>query len=293
MSGVLSLAASLAATSISLIGAAPAPAQDLSNLPLGDDRTSDEPRKGYVMSCMQYGQGGGPEGPPGAFRAGPWLDEQANRWDATKKIAVQGSNAVNGTFRVTLGNSTRSLSGNGLPTNHNVGTFPVAQDDPAYEYDRNPNRIQANDIRMSVPSNPKRNSDATCIGGEVGVMTSGVRLFNAFDAGGRDAVAHEIQDACDGHPQRTGQYHYHSLSRCLKDSSNGHSKLMGWAFDGFGIYGPRGEKGVTLTSSKLDACHGHTHTITWNGKRRRMYHYHATADFPYTVSCFRGTPVRG
>ena len=290
MTTFLSLAASLAVTTLSLVGAPDAHAHQLSRLPLGDSRTSDTPQKGYVMSCMDYS---GRAGAPGAFRAGPWLDEQAMRWDATRKIAVQGSNPVDGTFSVSIRSGTRSLSGNGLPKSHNVGTFPVQQDDPAYQYDRNPNRIAANPLSEDLPANPRRNAEATCIGGEVGVMTSGVRLFNAFDIGGRDAVAHEIQDACDGHPQRTGQYHYHSLSRCLEDNASGHSKLMGWAYDGFGIYGPRGENGATMTTATLDACHGHTHAITWNGKRKRMYHYHATADFPYTVSCFRGTPVRG
>lgn len=304
----LSLAASLAASSISLLGgAAGAQAQDLTNLPLGDERSSDTPRKGWVMRCMGGAgggpggggppaggpPGGGPGGAPGAFRAGPWLDEAAKRWDATKKIAVRGANDVDGTFAVSLRSGTRRLSGKGLPTTHAVGTFPVATDDPAYEYDRNPNTIRATPIAMQLPAAPVRNDEATCVGGEVGVMISGVALFDAFDAGGRDAVAHEIQDACDGHPQREGKYHYHSVSRCLGDSKTGHSKLLGWAFDGFGIYGPRGQNGATLTSAKLDACHGHTHAITWNGRRRTMFHYHATADFPYTVSCFRGTPVRG
>jgi hypothetical protein len=34
-----------------------------------------------------------------------------------------------------------------------------------------------------------------------------------------------------------------------------------------------------------------TDTITWNGKKVRMYHYVFTWQFPYTVSCFRGTPA--
>ncbi|MBI5052160.1 MAG: hypothetical protein HZB52_02705, partial [Chloroflexi bacterium] len=41
-----------------------------------------------------------------------------------------------------------------------------------------------------------------------------------------------------------------------------------------------------------DVCHGHTHEIEWDGKTVEMYHYHATAEFPYTVSCFRGSAVR-
>ena len=59
-----------------------------------------------------------------------------------------------------------------------------------------------------------------------------------------------------------------------------------------GLYGPRGDGGKLLASADLDLCHGTTDTITWNGKQVRMYHYVLTADFPYSVSCFRGTPVR-
>ena len=36
---------------------------------------------------------------------------------------------------------------------------------------------------------------------------------------------------------------------------------------------------------------GRTSEITWHGNRTTMYHYVATADFPYLVSCYRGTPV--
>ena len=54
-------------------------------------------------------------------------------------------------------------------------------------------------------------------------------LFSALDAAGRDAVAHEVHDGCQGHPQITGTYHYHSVTACLEDKrlANGHSDLVG------------------------------------------------------------------
>ncbi|MFN8462757.1 MAG: YHYH protein [Anaerolineales bacterium] len=115
-------------------------------------------------------------------------------------------------------------------------------------------------------------------------------IFNAFDAAGRDAGAHEVQDSCDGHPQQSGFYHYHNLSDCFQDTATGHSALMGYAFDGFGIFGYYGEDGSELTNADLDECHGHTHVIEWDGQVE-MYHYHATHEFPYTVGCFKGTPT--
>ena len=46
-----------------------------------------------------------------------------------------------------------------------------------------------------------------------------------------------------------------------------------------------------LTDADLDKCHGHTHEIDWDGQKVVMYHYHATWEVPYTVGCYRGTPV--
>jgi hypothetical protein len=115
-------------------------------------------------------------------------------------------------------------------------------------------------------------------------------MFNAFDAQGLDAGANEVQDNCDGHPQQQGVYHYHSLSDCSADTSTGHSALMGYAFDGFGIYGYYDEDGTEIINADLDECHGHVGVIEWDGQMVEMYHYHATREFPYTVGCFKGTP---
>ena len=259
-------------------------AVDVQRLPLGDGRYLTRARKGYVYSCITRFGGGG------AFVQGPWIDAAARRWDATRKIAVAGSVAWASRFSTRLGTRKRRLSGNGLPP-HRTGVFPIRPSDPAYAYDRNPNSIRSYTLRASLPRNPKLRSRRSCVGGTIGVMRNGVPLYSAFDAGGRDAVATEVQDACGGHPQVTGQYHYHSLTSCLRDRRRSHSRLLGWALDGFGIYGLRGKGGALLSTSKLDACHGHTHRISWNGGRRRMYHYHATLDFPYVVSCYRGRAI--
>ena len=129
--------------------------------------------------------------------------------------------------------------------------------------------------------------------GAIGVLTSGVVLYNAVDAAGRDAVAHEIQDSCGGHPDSGKVYHYHSVPPCVGDSGSGHSSLVGYALDGFGIYGYRGQSGETLTNADLDECHGHTHEVEWDGQVVIMYHYHATYEYPYTIGCYRGTASRG
>lgn len=46
-----------------------------------------------------------------------------------------------------------------------------------------------------------------------------------------------------------------------------------------------------LKAQDLDRCQGHTHDLDWDGKAQDMYHYHATWEYPYTISCFRGSIV--
>jgi phosphopentomutase len=127
--------------------------------------------------------------------------------------------------------------------------------------------------------------------GVIGYMTDGAALFNALDAAGRDAVAHEIQDTCDGHPEMSGSYHYHGLSSCLA-KTEGNNQLLGYALDGFGIFGNKDESGNVITSDDLDECHGTTSNIVWDGKTMNMYHYVLTNDYPYSIGCFKGTPIR-
>jgi hypothetical protein len=252
-------------------------------LPLGDGKTSTAPRKGYVFSC----QTSFPANAPGAFRAGPWIDEDAKTWTPSEKIAVQGSVPHESQFDAGVVEDEQRLFGNGLPKTP-TGVFPIAAGDPAYQYDRNPNAIQGYQLQVVLPSKPAPAAEPSCVGGTIGVSVLGVPIYSAFDAGGRDAVAREVQDSCDGHPQRTGQYHFHGLSRCLATANLGFDPgLFGWALDGYGIYAEEG-----VTADDLDACHGRTSEIIWQGQRVSMYHYVATADFPYLVGCFHGTPIR-
>lgn len=184
--------------------------------------------------------------------------------------------------------STRSIITNDLPA-HTSGIFPVSSGDPAYSYDRNPNTIKAQSLSYNLEANPIYGAPQ-CVGGEVGVMLTGVALFNGFDAGGRDAGAWEVQDSCDGHPQNKGEYHYHTLSRCITDV--GVRTVIGFALDGFPITGPKVGADSILTTGDLDECHGITSEIVLDGKTMTSYHYVMTQDFPYSVSCFRSTPIK-
>lgn len=254
---------------------------DLTRLELGNGKASTSPQAGYVYSCMQFNN-------VGNTANGSWFNSDGT-WDATKKLTVDGAVLWPHSFTISVQGDQRVFTSNDLP-NHVTGIYPISPNDDAYQFDRNPGSIQEQSVTLSLPANPTVAAQPSCVGGEVGIMLSGVAIFSAFDADGRDAPANEVQDDCDGHPQNTGYYHYHNLSDCLEDNTSGHSVLMGYAFDGFGIYGFYGEDGAELTNEDLDECHGHTHVIEWDGQIMEKYHYHATHEFPYVVGCFKGTP---
>jgi hypothetical protein len=261
-------------------------AVDETHLPVGE--TVTKPTVGAFWACQtQFNTNA-----PGAGSEGPWFNGDGT-WDSTAKTTVDGSvEWPDAELEVTRDGDTRVITTTDLPTDHATGEFPISSSDDAYAVDRNPNSIAAQDFSFELPAEPELADEPSCVGGEAGILKSGVLLFSPIDAGGRDAVAYEVQDDCDGHPQMSSAYHYHSVSSCViedLDSGTGHSKLVGWAFDGFGIYGMRGEDGEELVSADLDECHGHTHTVKFNGEEQSIYHYHATVDYPYVIGCYRGT----
>ena len=257
-------------------------------LPVGDNHyTTDAAKQGYVFLC----HAGGPGGPGGGASAqGPWFSADGTTYDITKKIAVQGDVTWPGQITVAVSGGTRTITTNDLPRDHTTGVFPVASDDPAAAVDRNPNSIKEQSVTYSLNAAPTVDAQPHCMTGQVGVMTTGVELFNAFDALLRDAGAWEVQDGCEGHPERTGAYHYHSLSSCITDV--GVQTVIGFALDGFPITGPRVGDHNLLTTADLDECHGITSEITLDGAKVPTYHYVMTQDFPYSASCFRSTPAK-
>ena len=255
-------------------------------LPLGDGHYSTTgARRGYVFSCGVNGMGG-------ASAQGPWFNGDGT-FDLTRKVTVDGAVSwPQASFSDSIAGSTRALHSTDLPVGGTTGNFPIAATDDAYAYDRNPNSISPQTLTYSLPAHPSKASSPSCLpGGPIGVAINGVAIFDALDAGGRDAVANELQDSCGGHPQQEGMYHYHSMPACLTSSRSHRSKLIGFALDGFPIYNGRDAGRHRLTNADLDSCHGRTSKVKLDGHRVRTYHYEATREFPYTLGCFRGTPV--
>jgi hypothetical protein len=256
------------------------------DLPLGDGRISSAAKAGHVFACTTQFRVGG------AQHVGNWI--HGERWDATRKIWVQGEvHWSDARFSIQTQGAQRLLTGNALPVGHATGVFPVARSDPAYLIDHNPNPIEAQTLSFALPLQPAPATSPSCVPmGIIGVAVNGVSLFNALDAAGRDAVAHEVQDRCHGHPQGRGIYHYHGSSHCVPGSTENNT-LVAYALDGFGIYSNHDDSGKEITNVDLDACHGRVSTVLWNGQQQSIYHYVMTREYPYTVGCYRGTPVSG
>lgn len=253
-------------------------------LPVGDGRvTTDSPRTGYVYSCTSDFRTGG------ARHFGDWLDGE--RWNPGQKVAVSGKQSwPDAYFSMTAGTQTVTVRMNSLPTNHPTGTFPISPNDPAHEYDSNPNPIAAQNLEFSIPAEPTIANQAGCLRrGMIGFTVNGVTLYNALDDAGLDAAAHEVQDACGGHPSGRGQYHYHAGSPCIPNVNE--NAVIGWAIDGYPIMGFVGEDGNSFSNAMLDECHGHEQNIAIDG-REYSYAYRLTAEYPYTIGCYKGVILR-
>ncbi len=178
------------------------------------------------------------------------------------------------------------LDSQGYP-NHPTAIFPNSG---------NPNRIEIQKFRFQLPLEPKLNDHITRLPmGPIGTAVNGVVYFNPFEQGGMNAVEGYSEvwlDSCCGHPQQTGVYHYHKYPVCVKspfrDNGKQHSPVIGFAFDGFPIYGPYESEGLmakdAVGEQTLDACNGHTDSV-------RGYHYHVTPGrFPYIIGGYAGVP---
>jgi hypothetical protein len=185
---VLGVAAAVSVVALTTPSGAQSSGVDLTHLPIG--KTVTAPTVGGLWTCQTSFNGGG------AQTAGPWFNGDGT-YDKTKKYTVDGDvDWPNAKLTVKKQGTKLVISTNDLPTDHTTGTFPVASTDDAYQVDRNPNAITEQSLSFELPLHPKRAAQASCVAGEVGILKSGVVVFDAVDAGGRDAVADEGQDLC-------------------------------------------------------------------------------------------------
>jgi len=214
-------------------------------------------------------------------------------------------------FSMTSDAQFRYFKGNGLPSTP-MGNFPVQSGTAAYPYyaalpgGTDPRTGQAYsssaaisispyDLTSTLPVNPVMTGFNPINSLIVGITLTGTvwHVEVANDASGNwySPINALPTDQCFGHPY-SQQYHLHGYSwKCFPNQgTSGPSPLFGYALDGFGIYGPRGEDGNMITNAQLDQCHGHVAPVLWNGSMQAIYHYHLNREYPFSVGCFRGTP---
>ena len=162
-----------------------------------------------------------------------------------------------------LVNTTGATGYNGIPSNvqrvqYSAGNvYITCTGVPAYgigPWPGNPNVATNQNFVFKITRTPQANTGtatATPLG-HTGLWSNGVSIFNARDAmsylnqgvWNQNAIVVEGPsfDACLGHPAPNGEYHHHLNPRCLYNDhdSTRHSPLIGFALDGYPIYGAYG-----------------------------------------------------
>jgi YHYH protein len=164
---------------------------------------------------------------------------------------------------------------------------------------------------FTLPTTPKYSSTTTTNLGAIGVLLDGAVLYNPYEANKETVATQDnftatangttasFLDSCDGHPGPGGQYHYHGLPDCLVQyATTGASSqtmpvtsfsgsttaaaaetnaaarkpvLLGFAFDGYGIYDNVAMNGRTIGVASLDSCNGIFSPVP--GYPHGVYHY--------------------
>ena len=126
-----------------------------------------------------------------------------------------------------------------------------------------------------------------------GALTPGVGIsLNGFQIAAQAPVSDILSnytiaafDDCGGHVNPNDGYHYHSATAAdgcnsAGTDADGHPALIGYAMDGYGIYGPLDEGSAEI--DLLDGCYGQEDEV-------RGYHYHAaSAEKNEHIACFHG-----
>jgi len=209
----------------------------------------------------------------------------------------------------------------------------------------NPNNAAVQTVNnKAVPAKPMIASSTTSLqsaGGTVGLAYDGAAFYSCYggsqygtcSAWASDAVQFEGNtfNCVGGHASGSNAgyvYHYHVPPTALLDSlgqiqaaqasTSAHSPQIGWAYDGFPVYGPNGENGnmmakcgssAATSSNCLDDCNGQLKEISSVDAYKYRYYttgrlsdgttmpyttaggavYQTSEDyFPHVFLCFKG-----
>ena len=256
------------------------------------------------------------------------------------KCAADGSSAsYSETISTAQGVVKRTIVTNGCPNHESYctgkpGPAPTCKDEGQQGSDT---EAVEQDVSVDIPANPILKSSYTakeldCSMGAIAYALNGIGFYSGavgYDADGNcpqldvaDPEAEWISfDCCTGHSDYDAAYHYHFPPSCLLAQANkaapvsdGHSAQVGWAEDGFPIYGPLGPGGVEIRNCGTsgahatycqDECGGYEGELP--GVDNYKYRYYITGKvgdlntlpstpmpdseelyYPYTIRCYRG-----
>lgn len=155
--------------------------------------------------------------------------------------------------------------------------------------------VPAKNYAAPIPLAPELGDTPQTRDAALGLAVNGVPIFD-YTGGGEmsadDLLHHQTQhdtllthqlDVCGGHAGRGDDYHYHVKPVCMIEQMGnaGDSAIIGWAFDGFPIYGDNNPDGSAIAMDVLDVCNG-------QADETFGYRYHTSAEAPYIVQCLMG-----
>ncbi|REJ81956.1 MAG: YHYH protein [Bacteroidetes bacterium] len=169
----------------------------------------------------------------------PQIGPEITSWIINNSGATGYNNIPSNVQLVQYSTNNVYVSATCIPS-YNIGPWPG-----------NPNTPVNQNFVYKITRNPVQNTGTPVnIGlGHIGVWINGVSIFNASDGQSynnqgvwnRNAYYWEGPsfDNCLGHPAPNGEYHHHVSPACLYDEydSLNHSPIIGYAFDGFPVYG--------------------------------------------------------
>ncbi len=223
--------------------------------------------------------------------------------------AVKGAK-WNPTIKLSYSKSSVIMEPTGIPNHSRDAYYAVPNAGVVVPNETTANIIadptKAQIYKFTIPTTPQYSSSVTTTSlGSIGVMVSGAVLYNPFEGDGQTVamannftitnsagITASFVDKCSGHPTpNIGAYHYHGLPTCVTakvDKAGKPSRIIGFALDGFPIYGDRDINGRQLTAKNLDQCNGIISSTPEFPKG--IYHYVllGTADARSSIACFHG-----
>jgi hypothetical protein len=198
-----------------------------------------------------------------------------------------------------------------VATNYAVPSNPLDVSATGASVVASANVLSDQNYDYTLPLTPVYTKKVTAANqGPIGFLLDGAALYNPYEANHStvatsdnfiataNGVSASFLDSCDGHPGPGGQYHYHGLPACLVSYATGSAMtvssvtaianqttsavregnaasrrpvILGFAFDGFGIYDNVAMNGKTIPISSLDACNGIFSPVP--GYTHGVYHY--------------------